>query len=60
MRPKLFYSDKPITEKEADSLAARLAKPSSTSEMSTDEKVQPKKAIVPKKEERRKEVDITI
>ena len=64
MRPKVFYGDKHITAKEADTLAAKLAKPSSTSEMSTDEeKVQPKKATVPKgkkKEERRKKVDITV
>ena len=49
MRPKVFYGDKCITAKEADTLAAKLAKPSSTSETSTDEeKAQPKKATVPK------------
>ena len=63
MRPKVFYSGKRITAKEADTLAAKLAKPSSTSERSTDEeKAQPKKATVPKgkKKERRKEVYITV
>ena len=37
MRPKVFYSGKHITAKEGDTLAAKLAKPSSISEMSTDE-----------------------
>ena len=63
MRPKVFYGGKRITAKEADTLAAKLAKPSSTSEMSMDEeKAQPKKATVAKgkKKKRRKEVDIMV
>ena len=44
MRSKIFYSGKRITAKEADSLAAKLAKPSPTSETSTDEeKTQPRR-----------------
>ena len=64
MRLKLFYGGKCITAKEVDTLAAKLAKPSSTSEMSMDEEnAQPKKAYSAKrvkKEERSKEVDITV
>ena len=63
MRPKVFYGGKRITAKETDTLAAKLAKPSSTSKTSMDEeKAQPKKATVPKgkKGGRRKEVGITV
>ena len=63
MRPKVFYGGKCITAKEADSLAAKLAKFLSTSETSMDEeKPQPKKLQCPrvKKEERRKEVEIIV
>ena len=56
MRLKLFYGGKCITAKEVDTLAAKLAKPSSTSEMSMDEEnAQPKKATVPKGKKRREE-----
>ena len=56
MRPKVFYGSKRITAKEADSLAAKLAKSSSTSEMSMDEeKLQPKKLQCPRVKIRREE-----
>ena len=55
MRPKVFYSGKHITAKEADTLAAKLAKPSLTSETSIDEEKHNQKKLQCQRVKKRRE-----